>query len=129
MNLRYKAVMNKGMGLKGRILYKFGGVVFLLLAINFIVVIIGLYTSKRLSGDAAEINYAGSVRMRSFKIGFLLNEVETASKEEWPQLKREIEEERVCSYLMMLKPKICLPKNKSCLSHSISIIYIFPYRK
>ncbi len=94
MNLRYKAGMNKGMGLKGRILYKFGGVVFLLLAIHFIVVIIGLYTSKRLSGDAAEINYAGSVRMRSFKIGFLLNRMETADKEERPMLKKEIEEER-----------------------------------
>ncbi len=93
-NLRYKAGMNKGMKLKGRILYKFGGVILLLLTIHFIVVIIGLYTSKRLSGDAAEINYAGSVRMRSFKIGFLLNRMETASEKERPMLKKEIEEER-----------------------------------
>lgn len=93
-NLRYKAAMNKGMELKGRLLYKFGGVILLLLAIHLIVVIIGLYTSKRLSGDAAEINYAGSVRMRSFKIGFLLNRMETADKEERPRLKKEVEEER-----------------------------------
>ncbi|HLF86381.1 MAG TPA: type IV pili methyl-accepting chemotaxis transducer N-terminal domain-containing protein, partial [Nitrospiria bacterium] len=86
--------MNKGTRLKGRLLYKFGGVILLLLTIHLIVVIIGLYTSKRLSGDAAEINYAGSVRMRSFKIGFLLNRMETADKEERPRLKKEIEEER-----------------------------------
>lgn len=82
------------MGLKGRILYKLGGVIVLLLAIHFIVVIIGIYTSKRLSGDAAEINYAGSVRMRSFKIGFLLNRIKDVSEEDSYKLKKEVDEEK-----------------------------------
>ncbi len=121
--------MNKGMRLKGRILYKFGSVILLLLAIHLIVVIIGLYTSNSVSGDAAEVNYAGSVRMRSFKIGFLLNRMDTASKEEWPMLKKEIEEERgfVKETLYGLRdgnPKYGLPgeKNKKILNQLNMII-------
>ncbi|MBI5745781.1 MAG: diguanylate cyclase [Nitrospirae bacterium] len=117
------------MSLKGKILYKFGGVILLLLAIHLIVVIIGLYTSKRLSGDAAEINYAGSVRMRSFKIGFLLDRMETASEKERPMLKKEIEEERglVKEVLYGLRdgnPKYGLPgeKNKKILNQLNMII-------
>lgn len=82
------------MRFKGRILYKLGGVILLLLTIHFIIVIIGLYTSKRLSGDAAEINYAGSVRMRSFKIGFLLNRIKDVSEEDSYKLKKEVDEEK-----------------------------------
>lgn len=82
------------MRFKGRILYKLGGVILLLLTIHFIIVIIGLYTSKRLSGDAAEINYAGSVRMRSFKIGFLLSRIKDVSEEDSYKLKKEVDEEK-----------------------------------
>ncbi len=78
---------------KGRILYKFGSVILLLLAIHFIVVIIGIYTSKRLSGDAAGINYSGTVRMRSFKIGFLLNRMKDVSEGERLNYKLDIAKE------------------------------------
>lgn len=81
------------MWFKGRILYRLGGVILLLLAIHFIVVTIGIYTSRRLSGDAAEINYAGTVRMRSFKIGFLLNRMKDVSEEDRSKLKAEIDKE------------------------------------
>lgn len=86
--------MIRGWGFKGKILYKFSSVILLLLGIHLIVVIIGMHTSKRLSGDAAEINYAGSVRMHSFKIGFLLNRMKDVSEEDRSKLKKEIVEER-----------------------------------
>ena len=55
------------------LIFKLGGVLLLLLIIKLMMIGVGIYSAGHLKGDATAINYAGSERMRSYKIGLYLN--------------------------------------------------------
>lgn len=55
------------------LIFKLGGVLLLLLAIKLMMISVGIYSAGHLKGDATAINYAGSERMRSYKIALYLN--------------------------------------------------------
>lgn len=54
------------------LLIKLGGILFILLFLKLFMIGTGFFAAKHLKGDAATINFSGSERMRSFKIGLLL---------------------------------------------------------
>ncbi|MDT8318825.1 MAG: histidine kinase, partial [bacterium] len=54
-------------------IFKLGGVLLLLLVIKLMMIGVGIYSAGHLKGDATAINYAGSERMRSYKIALYLN--------------------------------------------------------
>ncbi|MBI4848558.1 MAG: HAMP domain-containing protein [Nitrospirae bacterium] len=54
------------------LLIKLGGILLILLFLKLFMIGTGFFAAKHLKGDAATINFAGSERMRSFKIGLLL---------------------------------------------------------
>lgn len=55
------------------LIFKLGGVLLLLLVIKLMMISVGIYSAGHLKGDATAINYAGSERMRSYKIALYLN--------------------------------------------------------
>lgn len=55
------------------LIFKLGGVLLLLLLIKLMMIGVGIYSAGHLKGDATAINYAGSERMRSYKIALYLN--------------------------------------------------------
>ncbi len=59
--------------LRHPIVIKLGGILLILLLLKLLMIGTGLFAARHLMGDATAINYAGSERMRSFKIGLLLD--------------------------------------------------------
>lgn len=56
------------------LIFKLGMVLLLLLGIKLIMISVGIYSALNLEDDAKSINFAGSERMRSLKLSFLINE-------------------------------------------------------
>lgn len=56
-----------------QIVAKLGGILLILLFLKLVMIGTGFYAARHMMGDATAINYAGSERMRSFKIGLLLD--------------------------------------------------------
>lgn len=55
------------------LIFKLGGVLLLLLFIKLLMITVGIYSAGHLKGDATAINHAGSERMRSYKLSYLIN--------------------------------------------------------
>lgn len=81
--------------LKKGLIFKLGGVLVLLLLIKLLMIGIGIYSASHLQGDATAINYAGSERMRSYKLAFLVDKYIEENGEKRELLKSRIEEEIV----------------------------------
>lgn len=75
------------------LIFKLGGVLLLLLFIKLLMIGVGIYSARYLKGDATAINYAGSERMRSYKLSFLINKFLLTDGENRLLLKKQIEEE------------------------------------
>ncbi len=75
------------------LIFKLGGVLLLLLFIKLMMIGVGIYSARHLKGDATAINYAGSERMRSYKLSFLINKWLHSEGEDKAALKDEIEME------------------------------------
>lgn len=75
------------------LIYKLGLVLLLLFLIKLIMIGVGIYSSINLEGDAKSINYAGSERMRSYKLLFLVNEWLQADEKSRHKLKALIQAE------------------------------------
>ncbi len=56
-----------------QIVAKLGGILLILLFLKLVMIGTGFYAARHMMGDATAINYAGSERMRSFKMGLLLD--------------------------------------------------------
>ena len=77
------------------LIFKLGGVLLLLLFIKFVMISVGIYSAGHLKGDATAINYAGSERMRSYKIALYLNKWLSSHETERIRLKETIDSEVV----------------------------------
>lgn len=75
------------------LLFKVGGVLLLLLFTKLLMIGIGVYSARHLQGDAAAINYAGSERMRIYKLSFLINKLLVEDEEKLQILRYQIEKE------------------------------------
>lgn len=73
--------------------YKLGVVFLLLILIELAMIGVGIYSSINFEGDARSINYAGSERMRSFKLSYLINKWLQEDERTRHELKIEIEKE------------------------------------
>ncbi len=66
---RYRGEINRYTGL---IIIKLSSILLILLLLKLFMIGTGFYAARHLMGDARAINFAGSERMRAFKIGLLL---------------------------------------------------------
>ncbi|MBE9541775.1 MAG: type IV pili methyl-accepting chemotaxis transducer N-terminal domain-containing protein [Proteobacteria bacterium] len=87
------------------LIFKLGAVLLLLLCIKLLMIGVGIYSAGHLAGDARAINWAGSERMRSYKMSLLINKWLVSAEKEKASLHSEIEKEidhfeNVLKYLM-----------------------------
>lgn len=75
------------------LIFKLGGVLLLLLLIKLMMIGVGIYSAGHLKGDATAINYAGSERMRSYKIALYLNKWLSSHERDRSGLKETIKSE------------------------------------
>jgi len=75
------------------LIFKLGGLLLLLLFIKLLMIGVGIYSAGHLSGDATAINWAGSERMRSYKLSLLINKWLDADVKARPLLEESIDEE------------------------------------
>jgi len=75
------------------LIFKLGGGLLLLLIIKLMMIGVGIYSAGHLSGDATAINWAGSERMRSYKMALLINKWFGADKSERVVLEKKIKQE------------------------------------
>ncbi|MDH3974382.1 MAG: histidine kinase [Deltaproteobacteria bacterium] len=87
--MRYFPIKRFNRGL----IFKLGGGLLLLLIIKLMMIGVGIYSAGHLSGDARAINWAGSERMRSYKMALLINKWLDADKEDRAVLQQKINEE------------------------------------
>ena len=76
-------------------IFKLGGILLLLLFIKLMMIGVGIYSAGHLKGDATAINYAGSERMRSYKIALYLNKWLSSHEKDRTGLKETISSEVV----------------------------------
>ena len=79
--------------LRKGLIFKLGGILLLLLFTKLLMMGIGIYSARDLQGDAAAINYAGSERMRIYKLSFLINKLLVEDGEKLQILRYQIEKE------------------------------------
>ncbi len=75
------------------LIFKIGTILLILLMIKLLMISVGIYSAGHLKGDAKAINFAGSERMRSFKLSFLLTQWLKVDGERQVVLRNEIERE------------------------------------
>lgn len=75
------------------LIFKLGGGLLLLLIIKLMMIGVGIYSAEHLSGDATAINWAGSERMRSYKMALLINKWFGADKDGRKILEKKIKQE------------------------------------
>ncbi|MBM2837414.1 MAG: GAF:ATP-binding region, ATPase-like:Histidine kinase, region:Histidine kinase, dimerization [Deltaproteobacteria bacterium] len=75
------------------LIFKLGGILLLILFTKLLMIGIGIYSARHLQGDVAAINYAGSERMRIYKLSFLINKLLEEDGEKLEILRYQIEKE------------------------------------